>query len=81
MGFYSTCVICFSSLNYGLPGLEIRVYGRRDLSRWPLGALYPPKLEVISPTGGGRSVGIIRSRIQATELTFFLICGLNFEVL
>jgi len=29
--------------------------------------LYPQKLALISPTGGGRSVGIVRSRTKATE--------------
>jgi hypothetical protein len=30
--------------------------------------LYPQKLALTSPTSGGRSVGIIRSRTKATEL-------------
>ena len=30
--------------------------------------LYPEKLALTSPTGGGRSVGIVRSRTKATEL-------------
>jgi len=30
--------------------------------------LYPQKLELTSPTGGGRSVGIVRVRTKATEL-------------
>ena len=29
--------------------------------------LYPQKLALTSPTGGGRSVGIVRSRNKATE--------------
>ena len=29
--------------------------------------LYPQKLALTSPTGGGRSVGIVRVRIKATE--------------
>jgi hypothetical protein len=29
--------------------------------------LYPQKLALTSPTSGGRSVGIVRSRTQATE--------------
>jgi len=33
--------------------------------------LYPQKLALTSPTGGGRSVGIVRSRTKAAE--FFLI--------
>ena len=31
--------------------------------------LYPQKLALISPTGGGRSVGIVRSRTKATEFS------------
>jgi hypothetical protein len=44
-------------------------YGRKDLSRWPRGALYPQKLALTS--NGGRSVGIVHSRTQATEFSFF----------
>jgi len=29
---------------------------------------YPQKLALTSPTGGGRSVGMVRSRTKATEL-------------
>jgi hypothetical protein len=32
--------------------------------------LYPQKLALTSPTGGGRSVGIVRSRTKATEFKF-----------
>jgi len=31
--------------------------------------LYPQKLALTSPTGGGRSVGIVRVRTKATECT------------
>jgi hypothetical protein len=48
-------------------GLEIREYGRRDLSRWPLGNVCPRKLALSSPTCGGRSVGIVCSGTQATD--------------
>jgi len=34
--------------------------------------LYPQKLALTSPTGGGRSVGIVRVRTKATELVFSL---------
>jgi hypothetical protein len=51
-------------------GLERREYGRRDPSRWPRDTLYPQKLALTWPTSGGRSVGIFRSRIQATEFSF-----------
>jgi hypothetical protein len=40
--------------------------------------LYPQKLALTSPTGGGRSVGIVRSRTKATEFSLVLalyICG------
>jgi len=32
--------------------------------------LYPQKLALTSPTGGGRSVGIVRSRTKATEFLY-----------
>jgi hypothetical protein len=46
---------------------KIREYCRRDPSRLPRDTLYTEKLALTSPTGGGRSVGIVRSRAQATE--------------
>ena len=33
--------------------------------------LYPQKLALTSPTGGGRSVGIVRVRTKATEFSFY----------
>ena len=33
---------------------------------------YPQKLALTSPTGGGRSVGIVRSRTKAIEFSFSL---------
>jgi hypothetical protein len=51
-------------------GLENREYGRREPSRWPRGTLYPQNLALISPTSGGRSVDIVRSRAQATQFSF-----------
>jgi hypothetical protein len=50
--------------------LENREYGRRDPSLWPHGTLYPQKLAITSPTSGGRSVGIVRSRTQTMEFSF-----------
>jgi hypothetical protein len=41
-------------------GLENRDYGRRDQSSWRRGILYSQKLALISPTSGGRSVGMVR---------------------
>jgi hypothetical protein len=52
------------------PGLENRDYGSREPSRWPRSNLYPQKLALISLKSGGRSVGIVRSRTQATEFSF-----------
>ena len=37
--------------------------------------LYPQKLALTSPTGGGRAVGIVRSRTKATEFSLVL-CSL-----
>jgi hypothetical protein len=34
--------------------------------------LYPQKLALTSPTGGGRSVGIARSRTKATEFSLVI---------
>jgi hypothetical protein len=48
-------------------GLERREYGSKDPSRSPRCTLYPQKLALNSPTSGGRYVGIVRSRTQATE--------------
>jgi hypothetical protein len=50
-------------------GRENREYGRRNPSRWPRGTLYLQKLTLSSPTSGGSSVGIVRSRTQATEFS------------
>jgi hypothetical protein len=52
--------------------LENREYGRRDPSRWPRGTLYPQKFAITSPTSGGRSVGIVRSRTQTMEFVLVL---------
>jgi hypothetical protein len=48
-------------------GLENREYGRGDPLRWPRDNFYPQKLTLTSPTSGGRSVGIVRLWIEATE--------------
>jgi hypothetical protein len=52
--------------------LESQDYGHRDPSRWPRDILYPETLVLTSPTSVGRSVGIVRSRTQATEFSFSL---------
>jgi hypothetical protein len=51
-------------------GIESREYGCRDPSRWPCDTLNQQKLTITSQTGGGRSVGIVRTWTQTTE--FFL---------
>jgi hypothetical protein len=48
--------------------LENREYGRGDPLHWPRDTLYPQKLALTSPTSGGRTVGIVRSRTKATKL-------------
>jgi hypothetical protein len=58
-------------------GLESREYGRKDSSRWPHVSLYPQKQALTSPTNGGRSVGIVRSRNQATEFSLVLVYPRN----
>ena len=35
--------------------------------------LYPQKLALTWPTGGGRSVGIVRVRTKATEFSFLVL--------
>jgi hypothetical protein len=35
-------------------------------------SLYPQKLAITSPTSGGRTVGIVRSRTQTMEFSLFL---------
>jgi len=43
--------------------------------------LYPQKLALTSPTGGGRSVGIVRVRTKATEFSLVLVIfHFEFEV-
>jgi hypothetical protein len=40
-------------------GLENQENGCRNPSRWPCDTLYPQTLALTSPTGGGRSAGIV----------------------
>jgi len=42
--------------------------------------LYPQKLALTSPTGGGRSVGIVRVRTKAMEWAY-LVTGVQTEQL
>jgi hypothetical protein len=57
-------------------GLESREYGRRHASLRPRGTIYPQKL-TLGPTSGDRSVGRVRSRIQATEFVYVLATQLQ----
>jgi hypothetical protein len=52
------------------PVLENREYGHRNPSRLPRGTLCPQKLAITTPTSGGRSVGLVRSRTQTMEFSF-----------
>jgi hypothetical protein len=45
-------------------GLENRDYDRKDPRADQVTPLYLQKLALTSPTNGGRSVGIVRSRTQ-----------------
>jgi hypothetical protein len=48
-------------------GSKNRDYGRGDPLRWPGDTLYQLKLALTSPTGCGRSAGIVRLRTKTTE--------------
>jgi hypothetical protein len=52
-------------------GLEIREYALGIRHSDHVAPLYPQKLALTSPTRCGRSVGIVRSRTQATEFVFY----------
>jgi hypothetical protein len=51
-------------------GLESREYGLGIRYADHLAPTNPKKLALTSPTSGARSVGIVRSRTQATEFSF-----------
>jgi hypothetical protein len=50
-------------------GLENREYSRRNPSRWSRDTLYLQELAITSPTSGGHSVGIARSRTEAKKFS------------
>jgi hypothetical protein len=50
-----------------------RKHGRRNPSRWPRDTLYQQKMVLTSPTSGGRSVGIVGSRTQATVFSLVIL--------
>ena len=49
------------------PVQKTEINGRGDRCADHVTPLYPLKLALTSPTGGGHSVGIVRSRTKATE--------------
>ena len=49
---------------------KTEINGRGDRCADHVTPLYPQKLALTSPTGGGRSVGIVRSRTKTTEFFF-----------
>jgi hypothetical protein len=51
--------------------VKTREYGLGDPLCSPRDTLYPQKLALSSPTNGGGSVGIVRSRTQATEFLVY----------
>jgi hypothetical protein len=52
-----------------------REYGHRDPLCWPYNSLYPQKLALTSPTGGGCSVSIVHSRTKAMDFLFvYVLC-------
>jgi hypothetical protein len=51
-----------------ISGIENHDYSRRDPSRWQRSK----KLALASPTSDGHSVGIVRSRTQATDFSDYL---------
>ena len=42
--------------------------------------LYPKKLTLTSPTGGGRSVGIVRVQTKTTEFSLVLVSNAFWDV-
>jgi hypothetical protein len=72
LGFLSTTEELFGRNSSG-PSLESREYDHGDPLRWPRDTSYPQKLALTSPTCGGHSVGIVRSRTKAMEFDIITI--------
>jgi hypothetical protein len=53
---------------FSLVSTTEEILGRKKYYATPL---YPQKLALTSPTSGGRSVGIVRSRTKGHGVTFF----------
>jgi hypothetical protein len=58
---------------------EIREYGHRDPSRRPRGTFYPQKLALTSQASACRSIGMVRSRTQATDFSY-MVFNVKIEV-
>jgi hypothetical protein len=52
-------------------GLVNREYGHRCPSRWPRGTPLSVKVGTNFADSGGHSVGIVRSRTEATEFSLY----------
>jgi hypothetical protein len=69
-----------SIANINLPGLGNRDYGRRGSAALTTQHhLYPQTLALTSPTSGGSSVGVVRSRTQATEEVYINLHSLGWS--
>jgi hypothetical protein len=55
-------------------GLEIREYGRRDVTLTTWHPLSAKKLALTSLTSGGHSVCIVRLQTEATEFFYYFLC-------
>jgi hypothetical protein len=53
--------------------------GSSGLQNWPYDTIYPQKLAQTSLTGGGLSVGIVRSQTKTMELLLLLFVLLFFN--
>ena len=58
---------------FAAPGLENRLTAVGTRCADHVTPLYPQKLALTSPTGGGRSVCIVRARTKATEFSFMVM--------
>ena len=59
------------------PVQKTEINGRGDRCADHVTPLYPQKLAPTSPTGGGRSVGIVRLRTKATECVCVCVCNVE----
>jgi hypothetical protein len=56
-----------------VPVKKTEINDRGNPLRWPRNNLYPQKVGTTLPTSGGRSVGIVRSRTKATEISLVFV--------